>query len=255
MRAISFCIFIVLSTSSLFLNCAQSSKRSRPPVTSLKIIPKNAKYIVGNKLSVVLKTRIKDGSLRKTELFFDGNFLISSDKTEFTYELKTHNLEVGIHHLKAVATTNDGTQGENYSEFLLLSDLIPQKFSYKIIKSYPHNIEHFTEGFEIKNGFLYEGTGQEGSSAIYKTNVSNWKIVKEYRLDNQYFGEGITILNGKLFQLTYKSQIGFVRNLNTFELIKSWHYKNEQGWGLTNNGKYLIMSDGTEFLYFIDLKL
>jgi len=62
----------------------------------------------------------------------------------------------------------------------------------------------------------------------------------------------ITILNGKLYQLTYKSQIGFVRDLNTFEVIKSWSYKNAQGWGLTNDGKSLIMSDGTDYLYFLD---
>ena len=252
MRTLSVCFFIVFSSSSLLLNCAQSSKKTRPPVTSITITPRNTKYIVGNKLSFILKTKIKDGSLHKTELFLDGKYLITSNKPEFTYELKTINLEVGIHHLKAVAMTDDGTQGENYREFLLLSDLIPQKLSYKVIKSYPHNIDHFTEGLEIKNGYLYEGTGQEGSSAIYKTDIANWKIVKEYKIEKEYFGEGITILNGKLYQLTYKSQIGFVRNANTFELIKSWNYKNEQGWGLTNDGKYLIMSDGTEFLYYLD---
>jgi len=252
MRALGIYMILFISTSSFLLNCAQSPKSPRPPVTSLNLISKNSKYIVGNKLSVALKTRIKEGSLRNTELFLDGNSLIKSDKTEFSCELKTLNLKVGIHHLKAVATLDNGTQGENYCEFLLLSDYIPQKFSYKVIKSYPHDINHFTEGFEISNGYLYEGTGQEGSSAIFKTDMSNWKIVKEYKIENQYFGEGITVLNEKLYQLTYKSQIGFVRNLNTFELIKSWNYKNEQGWGLTNDGKNIIMSDGTEFLYFLD---
>ena len=252
MRALSVFILIVFSTSCIFLNCAQSSKRTRPPVTSINLTPKNTKYTVGIKLSVSLKTKIKDGTLRNTELFLDGKSLKTSDKTEFTCEIETLNLGVGTHYLKTVATTDDGTFGENYREFLLLSDLTPQKYGYKVIKSYPHNIEHFTEGFEIRNGFLYESTGQEGSSAIYKINLLNWKVIKEYKLDPQYFGEGLTILNGKLYQLTYKSQIGFVRDLNTFELIKTWNYKNEQGWGLTNDGKYLIMSDGTDFLYYID---
>ena len=115
-----------------------------------------------------------------------------------------------------------------------------------------HSNEHFTEGLEIRDGFLYEGTGQEGTSTIYKTDLSSWKVIKELKLEEKYFGEGITVLNGKLYQLTYKSQIGFVRDINTFELIKSWNYKNAQGWGLTNDGKSLIMSDGTEFLYYID---
>jgi len=252
MRTLSVFFLTVFSTFFLLLNCAQSSKKTRPPVTSIIIAPRNTKYFIGTKLSVTFKTKIKDGSLSKTEVFLDGKFILKNDKPEFNLEISTLNQYVGIHYIKVVATTTDGTQGENYTDFLLLSDLSPQKLSYKIIKSYPHNIEHFTEGLEIRNGFLYEGTGQEGSSAIYKTDLSNWKVIKEYKLENQYFGEGITILNGKLYQLTYKSQIGFVRNLDSFELIKSWNFKNEQGWGLTNDSKYLIMSDGTEFLYYID---
>lgn len=245
-------IFIVFSTSGVLINCAQSSKKTRKPVTSIKIIHKNNKYPIGEKLPVNLKVRIKDGSLRKTELFLDGNSLVISDKPEFSYELETSHLNVGTHYLKTLTTTDDGTTGENYIDFLLISDINPKKCGYKVIKSYPHNIEHFTEGLEIKNGFLYEGTGQEGNSAIYKTDLSNWNVIKELKLSDQYFGEGITVLNGKLYQLTYKTQIGFVRDIDTFEQIKTWNYKNEQGWGLTNDGKNLIMSDGTEFLYYLD---
>jgi glutamine cyclotransferase len=234
------------------VNCAQSSKRTRKPVTSIKITPKNKNYILGDKLTVNFQTKIKDGSLSKTEFFVDGKSVFSSDKVEGSFQIETRNSEVGTRYLKSVSTLNDGTVGENYADFLLLSDITPQKFSYKMTKAYPHNTEYFTEGLEIRNGFLYEGTGQEGSSSIYKIDLANWKVVKEYKLDDKYFGEGITILNGKLYQLTYKTQIGFVRDLNTFELIKTWNFKNEQGWGFTNDGKYLIMSDGTEFLTYLD---
>ena len=252
MRTLCVYSFYIFLTLFVFVNCAHSSKRTRPPVTSIKITHKNNNYCVGDNLSIHLKTKIKDGTFRSTELFLDGKSISISDKEEFSCEIKTQNLNVGTHYLKSLATTSDGTTGENFTDFLLLSDITPKKFGYKIIKTYPHSIEHFTEGFEIRDGFLYEGTGQEGSSAIYKTDLKNWKVVKEYKLDQQYFGEGITILNGKLYQLTYKSQIGFVRDLNTFEVIKSWSYKNAQGWGLTNDGKSLIMSDGTDYLYFLD---
>ena len=100
--------------------------------------------------------------------------------------------------------------------------------------------------------FLYEGTGQEGKSGIYKEMLTTGKIIQEHKLEDQYFGEGITILNGKLYQLTYKTRIGFIYDLNSFDLLKSWTYKSLEGWGLTNDGKNLIMSDGTEFLTFID---
>jgi len=252
MRTLTAFIFFTFLTSFVLVNCAQSPKRTRKPVTSIQITPKNKKYTIGDKLTVTLQTKIKDGSLSKTELFLDGKPVFKSDKMESSFEIETANFGTGTHYLKTLSTTNDSTTGENYSDFLLLSNITPQKFGYKVIKAYPHSNEHFTEGLEIRNGFLYEGTGQEETSAIYKTELSGWRVIKEYKLEDQYFGEGITILNGKLYQLTYKTQIGFVRDLNSFELIKTWTYKNEQGWGLTNDGKSLIMSDGTEFITYID---
>ena len=252
MRKLAIFILFILFTTFVSVNCANSSKKQRPPVTSIHIVKKNGKYVVGDKLTVNVKSKIKDGSFRYTELFLDGKLIIKSDKPEFSCDFDTQNLQVGTHFIKALASTNEGISGENFNDFLLLSNITPKKFVYKVIKTYPHNIDRFTEGLEINNGFLYEGTGQEGSSAIYKTNLSTWTIDKVYKLDDQYFGEGITILKGKLYQLTYKSQIGFVRNLRTFELIKSWHFKNLQGWGLTNDGESLIMSDGTEFITYIN---
>ena len=252
MRSFTLLFILLLIPSVVFVNCAQSSKRSRKPVTSIQINPKNKNYHVGDKLSVTLQTKLKDGNLKKIELILDGISVFSSDKIDCKYEFETLNFQVGTHILKTIATKEDGITGENYVEFLLLSDIAPENLGYKIIKSYPHNPKFFTEGFEIHKGFLYEGTGQEGSSAIYKTNLSNWKVVQEYNLDKQYFGEGITIFNDKLYQLTYKTQIGFVRNLNNFETIKTWNFKNAQGWGMTNDEKSLIMSDGTDYLYYLD---
>jgi len=252
MRTLTVFTFFVLVTSFVLVNCAQSSKRTRKPVTSIKISPKSNKYTIGDKLTINFQTKIKDGSLSKTEFFLDGKSVFTSDKIEGSFEIESCNIEVGNRYLKAISTLSDGTVGENYTDFLLVSDIIPQKFGYKIIKTLPHGSDHFTEGLEIRNGFLYEGTGQEGSSFIYKIDLSNWKVVKEFKLDDKYFGEGITILNDKLYQLTYKTQVGFVRDLKTFELIKTFTYKNAQGWGLTNDGKYLIMGDGTEFLTYLD---
>jgi len=252
MRTITVFVFVVFFTPFVLVNCAQSSKRTRKPVTSIQITPKNKKFTIGDKLTVNLQIKIKDGSLSKVELFLDGKSVLTNDKIVSSFEIETSNSIAGTHYLKTIVTTNDGTTGENYSNFLLLSNIIPQKFTYKVIKTYPHNIEYFTQGFEILNGFLYESTGREGTSSLYKIDLSSWKVIKEYKLDDKYFGEGITILNGKLYQLTYKTQIGFVWDLNTFELKKTWNYKNAQGWGMTNDGKFLIMSDGTEFISYLD---
>ena len=221
-------------------------------MTSIQISPKQKNYRLGERISVSLQTKLKDGALKKIELFLDGKSIFVSDKTDCSYDFETTNIEVGTHIIKTVATKEDGVIGENYIDFLLLSDIVPENLGYKVIKSFPHNVQYFTEGFEINNGFLYEGTGQEGSSAINKTDLKTWKVIKEFNIDKQYFGEGITIFKDKIYQLTYKTQIGFVRDLKTFEVIKTWNYKNSQGWGMTNDGKSLIMSDGTNYLYYLD---
>lgn len=124
------------------------------------------------------------------------------------------------------------------------------KKDYKIIDSYSHDSSAFTQGFEFKHGFLYEGTGLYGQSSLRKTNLKTGEIVKKIILEQKYFGEGITILNEKIYQLTWKENTAFVYDLN-FNLINNFSY-NGEGWGLTNDGENLIMSDGSEFLFYRD---
>jgi glutaminyl-peptide cyclotransferase len=252
MKYFTTLVIFFLLASFILINCAQTSNRSRRPVTSIKLQPKKNIYTCGEKLTAILETKLKDGYLKNIEVILDGKLLFESKNLENSKEINTAELPVGTHNLKVVVTKSDGRQGENYQNFIVVSDIEPQKFSYKILSTYPHNPQFFTQGLEFHKGFLYEGTGQEGSSAIYKTDYKTGKVIKEHKLDNQYFGEGITILNEKIYQLTYKNQTGFVYDLNTFELVKTWKYRQKEGWGITNDGKFLIMSDGTEYIYFLN---
>jgi glutaminyl-peptide cyclotransferase len=248
-----FAVTLLYSISfAVLINCAQPSHGSRKPVTSISFQNSGKEFHVGDRIGVSLKTRIRGGSLRKTELFIDQKSVFTSSNTESSYVLETSGLNSGTHQVKVIATKDDGEEGENFADLLLLSDVKPIKYGYKIISIYPHNQDHFTQGLEIVNGFLYEGTGQEGKSGIFKENLNTGKILQQHKLEDQYFGEGITILNGKLYQLTYKSRIGFVYDANTFDLLKTWTFKSAEGWGLTNDGSFLIMSDGTEYLTYID---
>ena len=140
----------------------------------------------------------------------------------------------------------------NYSQQLLNLKNIPT-YSYKIINTYPHSENNFTQGFVLHRGLLYESSGLYGQSSIQIRRFHSMKLLKEYKLPKQYFAEGITILNNKLYQLTYKSRTGFVYDAQTLKLEKTFHYKTE-GWGLTNDGKNLIMSDGSATLTFINPK-
>jgi glutaminyl-peptide cyclotransferase len=252
MKKFSFLVFLISLYSAVFINCAQPSSGGRKPVTSIEIQPSGKDFHIGDKINIVLKTRIKGGNFSKAELFVDQKPVYSYKNPESNYLLETSSLNPGTHQIKVIAQKEDGQEGENFAELVLLSDIKPVKYGYKIISVYPHNPDHFTQGLEIHNGYLYEGTGQEGKSGIYKENLANGKILQEHRLEDQYFGEGITILNDKLYELTYKSRIGFIYDANTFDLLKTWTYKSLEGWGLTNDGTNLIMSDGTENLTFID---
>ncbi|MHC4118878.1 MAG: glutaminyl-peptide cyclotransferase [Planctomycetota bacterium] len=121
----------------------------------------------------------------------------------------------------------------------------------KIVNTFDHDPNAFTQGLVFEDGFLYEGTGLNGRSELRKVELETGKVLQSRRLADEYFGEGITIFEDRIIQLTYQSKIGFVYDKETFELIQEFEYPTE-GWGITHNGTHLIMSDGTPMLYFLD---
>ncbi|MCJ7694078.1 MAG: glutaminyl-peptide cyclotransferase, partial [Anaerolineaceae bacterium] len=123
--------------------------------------------------------------------------------------------------------------------------------TYKIINQYPHDPQAFTQGLIFHNNVLYESTGLSGQSSLRKVDLVSGAILQKTEFSQDYFFEGLTLSQDTLITLTWKSKVGFVHDLNTFALIKEFHYETE-GWGLTNDGQNLIMSDGTSTLYFLD---
>ncbi len=126
------------------------------------------------------------------------------------------------------------------------------QYGYTVVRSFPHDPKAFTQGLEHFDGFLYEGTGQKGSSAVRKVEIETGKVVQDVKLHPQYFGEGITIAQGKVFQLTWQDRTGFVYDAKTLKFIRNFSYFGE-GWGLTHEPGGLIMSDGTSTLRFLEL--
>ena len=123
---------------------------------------------------------------------------------------------------------------------------------YTVVRTYPHDPKAFTQGLEYHDGFLYEGTGLKGQSAIRKVELETGKVVQEEKINPAYFGEGITLTAGKLFELTWQTRTGFVYDAKTFKLIRNFGYFGE-GWGLTHDDTGLVMSDGTSTLRFLEL--
>lgn len=130
--------------------------------------------------------------------------------------------------------------------------------SHVVVQAHPHDMQLFTEGLLFHKGRLYESTGSPDNlpavkSMIGITDIASGKFSSKAELDrSKYFGEGIVIVGDKLYQLTYKNQIGFIYDLNTFKQTGTFNYANAEGWGMTTNGQEIIMSDGTDVLTFLN---
>lgn len=124
-------------------------------------------------------------------------------------------------------------------------------YDCRIVRSYPHDRQAFTQGLVYDGGLFYEGTGLHGRSALRRVDPASGRVLKEVRLLPSLFGEGVTVFGERIIQLTWQSRIGFVYDKSSFGLLQTFSYDHE-GWGITHDGKRLIMSDGTSVLRLLD---
>ena len=123
--------------------------------------------------------------------------------------------------------------------------------TYEVIQAYPHDPQAFTQGLIYENGILYESTGLYGRSSLRQVDLETGEVLEQMDLDAEYFAEGLTDWEDTLVQLTWREQVGFVYSKDDFTQIDTFDYPTE-GWGLTQDGERLIMSDGTSTLFFLD---
>jgi glutamine cyclotransferase len=124
-------------------------------------------------------------------------------------------------------------------------------YGYEVVNSYPHDPEAFTQGLIYRDGFLFESTGLQGRSTLRKVKLETGEVLQRSDVAPPYFAEGLTDWGDKLLQLTWQTNIGFVYDLTSFRVTDTFSYAGE-GWGLTHDGRQLIMSDGTPTLRFLD---
>ncbi|MEG2103282.1 MAG: glutaminyl-peptide cyclotransferase, partial [Flavobacterium sp.] len=169
---------------------------------------------------------------------------------KFKFELKDQRL--GYQYLKATVYYG-GNSSDATKRIELVSSVEPKLLNYKVINTYPHDTKAFTEGLEFYDGVLYESTGQKGDSYFRSVDYKTGKVIKQVDLPKEYFGEGITFINGKVFQLSWQEKTGFIYDAKTLKLEKTFTYDKEiEGWGMTNDGKYIYRSDGTEKIWKMD---
>jgi len=142
------------------------------------------------------------------------------------------------------ATTTSSAQRE------LSLPAIPT-YGYRVVNAYPHDRSAFTQGLAFEDGVLYEGTGLRGHSTLRRVELETGRILQTRELPARFFGEGVTVYGDRIIQLTWQSNMGFVYNKDSFELLQLFGYATE-GWGITHDGQRLVMSDGTPTLHFLD---
>ena len=125
--------------------------------------------------------------------------------------------------------------------------------SFKVVQSYPHDRNAFTQGLLWHDGVLYEGTGREGLSFVRRVDLKTGKVLRQSQLPPEVFGEGLVLDDNRLIQITWQSGRAFVFDAKTFKPLGEWKYEGE-GWGLTSDGEELIMSNGSSQLIFRDPK-
>lgn len=127
----------------------------------------------------------------------------------------------------------------------------PVRYGFEVVASYPHDAMAYTQGLQYVEGVLYEGTGLYGRSSLRRVDLESGVVEQQIDLDPAYFGEGIYVLGDRIYQLTWKSNVAFLYDRESFELVGQFTYPTE-GWGLTYDGEHLVMSDGTSTLFLRD---
>lgn len=233
------------------VSCNTSSSKTRRPVSKIEVNSMASNLNFGSNFEIKVESKTNKGSIDSVYVYLGSTLLKASNEKQFTIQVEKNKF-IGNQNIKVIAKTKKGEEGTNFKPIFIASDIVPQKMEFEIQEQLPHNPKYFTQGLEFVGNILYEGTGEYGTSALYAYEPKKGKVLKEKSIDKQYFGEGITILNDRIYQLTYQNRKGFVWDLQTFEPVREFGFESAEGWGLTNDGIHLIMSDGTAFLTYLD---
>lgn len=231
-------------------NQTNNSKPAQKSHFSLQVNPTTpeAKGVCGDiyELKVLCDTAITPDSVR---FLVDGK-PVGAFSSETIYTLDTKNLRTGNVRLSAEAVYNTTTEYLSAS-LKLKSDITPKQLSYKVIKRFQHDRGAYTQGLVYDNGIMYESTGLRRKSSLRKVDFEKGEIIQSVALNDAYFGEGLAIDGDRLIQITWQNHKGFVYDKNSFATLHEFDISTE-GWGLVLYNDTLILTDGTENLYFID---
>ena len=249
-------LVILVGAVLLYFSCTNNEEPHEGPFAKFEFIQDDLGMHVGE--TVELKIDVLYDEVIEIELLMDDRRLKlwKSPKGQVVYPLLGTNETMGAHIITVRATSSNGEKKDDFRGLRILSDVTPEKAKAEIVDSFDHDPTNYTQGLEFYKGKLYEGTGdpsRQGKTKVGEIDMSTGKHIVGRSIglnDPKYFGEGITIVNDKVYQLTWQKGTCFVYDVNNFMgRVEEFSYAGE-GWGLCNDGKSLIMSDGTERITF-----
>ena len=249
----AFC-FILLGLIVFLPGCSSDKNKGNNTETPVVIrnkskleFPKGIKKVkLGDSLKVTVSA--KGVSIDSVEVGYQSKQLFSTSDSSFSIPSLSLNATGTIRLITKIYLSN-GESETLYPRFNVLPPP-PKKISYLITNEFPHDKTSYTQGLFFKDGLMYESTGQYGTSRLMSVDWKTGKSIKSIDLDNSYFGEGITTIDDKIYQITYKEQQAFIYDLD-FNRIHTFNYTGE-GWGLTTYGDTLLMTNGSNIIYFRD---
>ena len=236
-------IFLASAFALLVLASCTNDKDILNSLNDYNLSQQDKGYHFGDKLKIPQDVldyadaiTISFGDKESSSLNIDPGFFTLGEN-DVTFNIKTKGGEV----LQQDATIN----------VLAKAKAVP--LSYEVVNQYPHSPDNFTEGFEVHDNTVYESIGLEGKSKLLKYTLGTTTPLQEAAQPSNIFSEGITLFGNKIYQLTYRTKKGFIYDSN-MKLEKEFEYPNiiAEGWGMTNDGKNLIVSDGTKNIYFLN---
>ena len=246
MKKYNLLTFILLSIA--FFGC-DGSKKSADKYFTFDGSKLKGHYVTGDQVTLAI-TNDQAKSIDSIIYFVNDKKIISVKGAQpATLEIDNHKL--GYQNLKAVIYYDGESIGQQVTDRIeVVSAVQPKLLTYKIVNTFPHDSTSFIEGLEFYRDTLFESSGQHGNSYVRKVDYRTGKVIKQVDLDQQYFGEGITVINNQVFQLTWQSGVGFIYDADNFRQIKTFNYDRKiEGWGMTNDGKHIYHSDGTEKIW------
>jgi len=241
---------LTLTVLVVLLAACGNKSEAEKDIFSITIKDHKKAYTASDKISVTVNN-VKNKPIDSVVYSLDSERIIASEKNSAT-TITLENQKLGTRTINAAVYS----EGEIYTantNIILLASEKPKLYTYKILETYPHDIEAYTQGLEFSNDTLYESTGTYKISSLRKTNYTTGEVLQKVDLADSYFGEGLTVLNNKIYQLTWRENTGFIYNLSDLKKTGSFVYgKSKEGWGLCNDGTAIYKSDGTDKIWTLN---